>query len=176
MATEPAQTRKGWLHPKGMPLLAAQFLVLLAVLLIGERFLTRDALRGPAPELNWSLVDGSPMTLGQLHGQSLLVYFWATWCPVCKLEQHAIDSLAREGRFVSVAMQSGTEAEVRAWLGQHKLDWPLVADADGSIAKAWGVSGVPTFFILNPRGEIVFVSRGLTSPWGLQIRLWLAAL
>lgn len=165
-----------WWRPRQLFSLAAQLLLVLLLVLGFERFLTRDALRGPVPELEWLAANGTPMTLEQMRGRPTLVYFWATWCPVCKVEKLAMDGLVRDYQMVTVAMQSGSEDEVKDWLAKEGLAWPLVADADGSIARKWGVMGVPAFFILDARGESRFVSRGLTSPWGLRLRLWLAAI
>lgn len=156
-------------------MIIGQLLLVLVLVLAAERWLTKDAVRGPAPALHWTASDGSPMRLEQLQGRPLLIYFWASWCPVCRLEQAAIDTLMRNHQALAIAMQSGSEAEVGDWLAKEGLNWPLVADSDGSQARRWGVKGVPTFFILNTKGEILFVSRGLTSPWGLRFRLWLAS-
>lgn len=172
----PAWLSSSWLSPRRLPSLIGQLLLVLIILLGAERWLTKDAIRGPAPSLHWTEADGRPMSLDTLRGRPLLIYFWATWCPVCRLEQAAIDALMRNHQALTIAMQSGSEAELRAWLAKEGLNWPLLADSDASQARRWGVKGVPTFFILSPKGEILFVSRGLTSPWGLKFRLWLANL
>lgn len=170
-----ANEESRWWRPRRFFSLIGQLLLVLLLVLGFERFLTKDALLGPVPDLTWTAADGSSMTLEQMRGRPTLVYFWATWCPVCKVEKLAMDGLVRDHQMVTVAMQSGSEDEVRDWLAKEGLAWPLVADADGSIAREWGVKGVPAFFILDARGESRFVSRGLTSPWGLRLRLWLAA-
>jgi predicted transcriptional regulator len=47
-------------------------------------------------------------------------------------------------------------------------------DEDGAVAAAWGVRGVPTAFVVDGDGQIRYVTTGVTTRWGLRLRLWLA--
>ena len=49
-------------------------------------------------------------------------------------------------------------------------------DEDGKLATQFGVHGVPTSYILDAKGKIRFREVGLTSSWGLRLRLWLATM
>lgn len=167
---------RAWLTPRRLLRLGGELLVLLALLLAVEAFLTRDAARGPAPALSATLADGRPFALEQLRGRPALVYFWGTWCPVCRTEQGAIDALATDVPLLTVALQSGPPAEVNAYLDRHGLHWATVADEDGRIARQWGVVGVPAVFVLDGDGDIRFVTRGYTTGLGLRLRLWWAGL
>jgi peroxiredoxin len=158
--------------PRRLLRLAGEAVLLLALLLAVERFLSRDAVRGPAPALQAMLTDGRVADLAAYRGRAHVVYFWATWCPVCSAQRAAVDGLLSEGRGLSVAMRSA--AELSAYLAGEALAWPVVDDADGRIAAAWGVSGVPAVFVLDARGQVRFVTRGYTTAPGLRARLWLA--
>ncbi|PKM44633.1 MAG: protein disulfide oxidoreductase [Gammaproteobacteria bacterium HGW-Gammaproteobacteria-1] len=161
-----------WLTPRRLLRLGGELLLLLIFLLAVEAYLTRDAARGPAPELAATLSDGRAFELAQLRGAPALVYFWGTWCPVCRAEQGAIDGLAQDVPLLTVAMQSGTPGDVNAYLAARGLRWTTVADESGGIARQWGVSGVPAVFVLDGDGEIRFVTRGYTTELGLRLRLW----
>lgn len=161
---------------KKLPTLLLELLVFVVLLLALEAFLTRDAVSGKAPYFTAETVQGTAFDLRQLRGEPALIHFWATWCPVCELEQGTIDSLARDYPFISVAMQSGTSAEVVDYLKGQGVDYPVVNDPDGLMARRYGVSGVPASFILDANGEVRFVTRGYTSGLGLRLRLWLAGL
>ena len=67
--------------------------IALLVLLLLQAWMTRDAPRGPAPEITGVLLDGTPVRLADLRGKPALVHFWATWCPICGLGQDTIDAL-----------------------------------------------------------------------------------
>ncbi|MGM0593795.1 MAG: protein disulfide oxidoreductase [Pseudomonadota bacterium] len=159
---------------KKLPKLLLELLVFLLLLLALEAFLTRDAVSGRAPLFTAETIQGEAFDLRQLRGQPSVIHFWATWCPVCELEQGTIDSLAADYPFISVAMQSGEPAEVVAYLDEQGVDYPVVNDPDGVMARRYGVSGVPATFILDAGGEVRFVTRGYTSGLGLRLRLWWA--
>ena len=148
---------------------------LVAAVLVGAHlWATRDAARGPAPELSGTLLDGRALPLDDYRGRPLLVYFWATWCPVCRLDQGAIAAVAQDHPVVTVAMQSGDAAAVAAHLAAQGLSFPVRVDEDGAVAAAWGVRGVPTAFVVDGDGQIRYVTTGVTTRWGLRLRLWLA--
>ncbi len=136
--------------------------------------MTRHAARGPAPNLAAMQTDGRGVDVRSLQGRPALVYFWATWCPVCTAQQSAIDGVLADTPAITVAMRSGS-AGIRDYLFKESLNWPVVDDADGAISARWGVTGVPAVFILDTDGRIRFVTRGYTTGFGLRARLWLAA-
>lgn len=163
MSSAPA-SRIG-LRPRRWLRWLAELLVLFAVLLAVEAWLTRDAVQGRAP-----LLPDLPAITERAH----MVYFWGTWCPVCRTQQSTINAVARTYPLYSVAMQSGSRKEVEAYLAAHGLQWPTQNDEQGVVAGQWGVRGVPAVFIIDRHGRIRFVTRGYSTPWGLRLRLWWA--
>lgn len=153
----------------------AGFVVLVLAVFTGVRlYQQRSLIEGPALRLEGLLVDGMAYAPAGPETQPLLVYFWASWCPVCRLEHGGIATLAREHRVVTVAMQSGTGAEVTNFLRELGLPFPVINDPDGALAAAWGVRGVPTFFVVDGQGMIRFREVGYTTALGLRWRLWWA--
>jgi thiol-disulfide isomerase/thioredoxin len=151
------------------------FALLLAAIVFGVRFYQQRALvEGSAPELRAPLLTGSVFDLAGSADRPVLVYFWASWCPVCRLEQGSISALQRDHPVVTVAMQSGSVAEVSAYLREHGLDWPVINDPDGALAARWGVRATPSFFVVDRERTIRFREVGYTSGPGLRLRLWLA--
>jgi thiol-disulfide isomerase/thioredoxin len=148
---------------------------LVVVLIVGVRAWQQGGTaRGPAPALAGVLLDGNSYVLAPAAGQPVLVHFWATWCPICRAEQGSIEALARDYPAVTVAMQSGDDAEVARYLRTESLSFPVLNDSDGAIAAHWGVRGVPASFIVDGAGQIRFVEVGYTTSVGLRLRLWLA--
>lgn len=146
---------------------------LLAFLLL-QAWLTRDAPRGPAPEIAGTLLDGTPVSLSALRGAPVLVHFWATWCPICGLEQGTIDALAEDHQVLSVAMDDASAADIMAYLREKGVDYPVLHDPDYVVSRAYAIRGVPTSFILDGAGNIRFVETGYTTGPGLRLRLWWA--
>lgn len=133
---------------------------------------TRNLLQGKAPDM---AVEAIPV----LHSDSLpekprLVHFWATWCPICRFEQSGIQALSAEFPLVTVAVQSGTLDQVRAYMGAEGISFPTLIDEGGELARTWGVRGFPATFVLDGQGNIRFRTVGYTTGWGLRMRLWMA--
>ncbi len=135
---------------------------------------TRDIARGPAPELAGPSLDGRWLDLAQLRGRPVLVHFWATWCPICRLEEGAIDSVAEDHQAITVATRSGDAATLKAYLAENGLSFPVLLDETGVLADRWRVQGVPSSFVIDSEGEIRHSAVGLTTGLGLRARLWLA--
>ena len=151
-------------------------LLLLIALIAGIRtWQQRDMASGNAPPLQGLLLDGSAYALPARPGQAVLVHFWATWCPICRAEQNSIDAIALDHpNTITVAMQSGSDAEVARHVAEQALHFPVLNDTDGGISSVWGVHAVPASFIITPDGQIRFVEVGYTTSLGLRFRLWLA--
>jgi thiol-disulfide isomerase/thioredoxin len=151
-------------------------LLLFIVLIAGIRaWQQRDMVSGDAPLLQGVLLDGIAYTLPARPEKPVLVHFWATWCPICRAEQDSIAAIAQDHPdTVTVAMQSGSDAEIAKHLAEQGLHFPVLNDADGRISSAWGVKAVPASFIIGSDGQIRFVEVGYTSEFGLRLRLWLA--
>jgi thiol-disulfide isomerase/thioredoxin len=151
-------------------------LLLFAVLFAGIRLWQhRDLPSGAAPKLAGATLGGATYALPAKPDKPVLVHFWATWCGVCRAEQGSIDDIMRDHpNAITVAMQSGGEAEVARHLAAQGLHFPVVNDPDGRLASSWGVHAVPATFVIDTSGEVRFVEVGYTTGLGLRLRLWLA--
>ncbi|EFM89344.1 hypothetical protein appser4_15220 [Actinobacillus pleuropneumoniae serovar 4 str. M62] len=118
-----------------------------------------------------------PKMIAQLsHDRPMLLYFWGSWCTYCKFTSPAIQQFADENvPVLSVALKSGTPQDVVGYLKQEDYRFPVINDPDGVISKSWDIQATPTVLIIKD-GEIVQHTTGLTSYWGLKVRLWLSNL
>lgn len=133
----------------------------------------RDLVLGVAPVLDGVTLEGEAFSL-QGDSRPTLVYFWATGCPVCRMEHGTIESLAADRRVITVAMQSGTNAELARYRKERGLTAPVLNDLSGEQAGNWGVRVTPAFFIVDRDGMIRYREVGYTTELGLRFRLWLA--
>ncbi|NBC13248.1 MAG: redoxin domain-containing protein [Gammaproteobacteria bacterium] len=154
--------------------LLVNLLVVLVIFFGVQWYKSRPLASGSAPPLSAQTVRGAEVSLAGLRGEPVLVHFWATWCPTCKLEEGSIDALSRDYQVVTVAMQSGGEREIAGYLRERDLGFDAVADPYGEIASAWGVRGVPASFVLDGNGDIRFGAVGYTPGIGLRGHLWAA--
>jgi peroxiredoxin len=169
--TTPANNR--W--QKRMLRWIAEGVLLLLVLYLIHLWQTWDAIEGDAPPLTGNTLTGERFSLESQREKPLLIYFWATWCPICGISSESIDRLSQDYSVMTIAMQSGKEAELLGYLQQEKLNFPVIADPDGRISDSWRVNGVPTVYILDNQNRIRSTTVGYTTSMGLKARMWLAA-
>lgn len=129
---------------------------------------------GPVPMIQTMTLSGKPFDISQPRKEPLLIHFWATWCPICHLEQNSIQAISRDYPVISIAMNSGDNTSVKEFLQQQGLDFSVIDDPDGELARRFGVTGVPVSFIVDKQNQIRYAERGYTSEWGLRLRLWLS--
>ncbi|WP_226648509.1 protein disulfide oxidoreductase [Microbulbifer variabilis] len=143
-------------------------LVMAAVAYYQQRDIPRDL----APSLKGETLNGNLMDLEHMttHGP-VLIYFWGSWCPYCRIVSPKISELAREYQVLGVAMQSGEEDVVKEYMLQHNLKFPTINDPMGSISAQWGIKVTPTIIIVGSDGKISWVTSGATSKLGLKLRM-----
>lgn len=155
-----------------------EFLLLLVLLFIASQAM--DYWRKPdTPDLQaigtLTLTDGKQVSIAQLSAEKpLLVYFWASWCGICKLTSPSVSELSASGyNVMSVAIRSGDDTRLAKGMAVKGYDFPVINDPDGKISQQWGVNVTPTFVIYD-KGEMVSYTSGWTSKPGLLLRLWRA--
>ena len=151
-------------------------LLFLVVMQAANWWKTRDAASGNLSGFTGELMDGSAFTISEFAGKPVLFHFWATWCPICELENNTIQSISQDYQVISIASWSEGEAEVKAYMRDNQLTFPVMLDNSGNLARSFGVKGIPASFILDPSGEITFVETGYSTEPGLRLRRWLSAL
>jgi len=112
----------------------------------------------PAPELAGDTVDGQPVRLSAEKGKVVAVVFFADWCSICrgvyKTERELTKRMA-DKPFVLIGVDADDTAPVlRDAIRRERLDFPIVLDADKGNIGAWGVTGLPTTYVIDKQGVI----------------------
>ena len=136
---------------------------IVALALVVGGYLTYDAMapRPAAPNVGYTLLDGSRSTTDQLRGKVVLVNFWATDCAPCVHEMPRIAAAhqkfkSRGYETLAVAMSYDPPALVIAFAERRQLPFGVVIDNTGAFAKSFdSVQVTPTSVLINKRGEIV---------------------
>ena len=118
-----------------------------------------------APDFRVTTLEGAPVSPDSLRGKVVLLNFWATWCPPCRVEmpgfQDVYDEHRGEGFVVlGVSTDRAGRDPVREFLQENGITYP-VAMANGEIVNAYGGARVlPTSFLIDREGRIRHEVRG----------------
>jgi len=125
---------------------------------------------------DYKLVDthGATIDFSSYKGEPLVVHFWATWCPTCKLEASNIDALSKEYNVVTIAVSSGDNEAINAFMKEHHLSYKVISDVEGVLAKKFHIQGYPTTLIYTKKGKLKFAEVGYSTTVGLKARLHLS--
>ncbi|MGE5635332.1 MAG: TlpA family protein disulfide reductase [Nocardioidaceae bacterium] len=116
-----------------------------------------------APPLPREALTGHPVTLATLRGGRAVINFWASWCSPCRKEAPELARLARElpddARLVGVNWNDNA-ASARRFARRSGWRFPNLRDADGTVGNAYGLTGLPTTFVLDRELRIAATLRG----------------
>lgn len=117
------------------------------------------------PSFTVEMLDGGSVSIDDLRGKTVLVNFWATWCPPCnqemaRVEKEIVERFAGE-EFVFLPISRGETAEtVRAWREKRGYGFDTGLDVETSVFPLFAESGIPRNFIVDPEGRIAFCGIG----------------
>jgi thiol-disulfide isomerase/thioredoxin len=106
----------------------------------------------------------------------ILIHFWATWCPTCKLEANNIERISQKFNVITIAVKSGSNKDIQKYLKEKGLSFHVVNDKNGTFAQLFHISAFPTTFIYTKEHTLLFSDVGYTSTLGLYLRMWWASL
>lgn len=111
-----------------------------------------------APDFALPRLGGGTVTLESLRGHPVLLNFWATWCPACRVEmpylQSVYDELSGSGLVVLGIDIQEKEEVVRGFMQEEGLSFPIALDLDGKVTSRYGVRPIPTSFLIDKEGVI----------------------
>ena len=153
-------------------------LAMLAALVLGiGAWQTRSHLSsGQAPDAVLATLDGERISLDSLRGKPVVLAFWAPWCSVCAAESQNLSwvrsVVGDRARVVSVAASFEDAGQVRAYVRDHGVDYPVLL-GDDALLRAFHVEAFPTAYFLDAGGRVQRSVTGYTTTLGLLARLFL---
>jgi thiol-disulfide isomerase/thioredoxin len=132
------------------------------------------------PALDLPAWEGPPWALSGARGQVVVLNFWASWCEPCRAEMPSLELLAerhaRDRVQVLAVNFRETDGAIGRFLAQTDCSLPILRDADGGAARAWGVRIFPSTVVIGRDGRATFIVIGELDWTGAEARAWLAPL
>ena len=119
-----------------------------------------------APDFSLKDVDGNIHRLSDQKGKLVMVNFWATWCPPCREEMPSMQRLWENFKgkdFVLYAVNIAEDEDTIfafSFATGVELQFPILMDQKGTIIQQWQVLGLPTTFIIDPQGHVIYRAVG----------------
>jgi peroxiredoxin len=118
-----------------------------------------------APDFALRDLDGNIRHLSSFRGQVVLLTFWAAWCTPCRTEMPLMEALYQAYQdygFEVVAIASDVQGDevVQPFVTQHQLSFTTLLDAAGQTTHLYGVTSLPTSYLLDRAGRLVTVAIG----------------
>jgi len=121
------------------------------------------------PNIEAELIDGSFYKVQK--GKPVILHFWATSCPVCKMEAPNIETVSKKYEVLSIAVNSGNDENIKVYMQEHALNFNVLNDKESKWAEAFKIDAYPTTFIYDAKGKLRFTEVGYTTTAGLLARM-----
>jgi peroxiredoxin len=116
-----------------------------------------------APQFTARDLDGRTVDLGALRGSVVVLMFFDQECVHCQRDMPRLAPVLRDlrPRVRAIGVSSrDAGGNMRAFLRQHGVDWPVIIDTDRAIFTSYSSTGTPDLFIIDGDGFIRFRERG----------------
>ncbi len=117
-------------------------------------------------------VQGDKGTIA-IHPKVLVIDFWATWCPYCRVAEKWLKRLYAQYRekgleILAISVDEDGRRSVRPYLLGHPIPYLVALDARASVANRMKVTSLPTLYIVDAKGTIRSVFAGIRDEASLR--------
>ncbi len=134
--------------------------LLITILILGLALLCRAQASADPPDFSAKDITGRAVKLSDLKGKVVLLDFWATWCPPCRVEVPNMLEIFRKFKddgfvLISVSLDRDLPA-ARKFVKDKEMDWVHIIDSEASreIANLYQVEYIPSTFVIGRKGKI----------------------
>ena len=117
-------------------------------------------------------LDGSRLGPPDLLGDVVVIDVWASWCGPCDVQARILEPLHEElgeDGVTVLALNTGEDVDtVQKHVDEKPFGYPVLLDPERKMMETAEISAIPTLFILNPLGELSYVSIGVTGRTALR--------
>ncbi|RKX77276.1 MAG: hypothetical protein DRP60_06630 [Spirochaetes bacterium] len=128
------------------------------------------------PIVTFTDENGLPWDISESEGSTVVLNFWASWCPPCRAEMPMLDRLQSDPKLNNVVFYAVNAARTEknpgdgsVWMESNGIELPLLFDNTGQGMNVYKITGLPTTIIIDAHGQVVERKTGAVS------RSWLLA-
>ena len=118
------------------------------------------------PPVSVTSTSGQTFSLASQRGKIVLVNFWATWCPPCRVEVPRIEKeiwqqFKADPNFAMVAIaREQTDGEIKTFQQKNPYSFPLASDPKRTTYALFAESGIPRSYVVGRDGKILVQTLG----------------
>ena len=133
--------------------------IVLALVIVTTGCISTGAEGGArAPDIQLQNLEGNTVSLSKLRGKPIMLNFWATWCPPCRLEMPFIQEIHEEwsdmGLRVLAVNVGESHSLVSSFMQYYDYSMPVLLDTGRIVAQRYNVGAYPTTFFIDADGII----------------------
>jgi len=162
--------KKKWNVKKIMQEIVTTLLILFVVSMI-LNYIRKPEINENIYTLELTNIQNNKIDFNIYKGKPLIVHFWATWCPICKLESSNIERISKTYNVVTIAVKSGSHETLNKFMKEHGLTYNVISDRDGELSQRFNIEAYPTTLIYDAKGVLKFTEVGYTTTLGLKARV-----
>jgi peroxiredoxin len=133
-----------------------------------------------APEIGLKDLEGRHIRMSALRGKVVIVDFWASWCDPCREEMPVLNRLYKkykgDGLVVIGVSVDRDKGNVRKFLEQTPVSFPIVHDPDHQVAGRYEPPRMPSSYVIGKRGVVRHVHKGYSAGDGKKFEKEVRAL
>ncbi|KWU59986.1 thiol-disulfide oxidoreductase ResA [Priestia megaterium] len=117
-----------------------------------------------APDFVLQDLKGNNVHLSDLKGKGVFLNFWGTWCKPCEKEMPYMERQYSHFKDPNVEILAvnieESDIAIKSFVNRHGLTFPILKDRDGTVTEAYGITPIPTTFLIDKNGKILKVITG----------------
>ena len=147
-----------WNIPISYPwALIAMFAILLNPAMAGDD-------NEPAPDFTLPDHSGLAVSLSELHGQVVMINFWASWCGPCRQEMPLLEQIHQRYEplgftLLGVNVEEDS-SDAKAFLEDRPVSFPILYDPDNGVSKLYDVIAMPSTVLIDRQGNVRYLHHG----------------
>lgn len=112
-----------------------------------------------APNIKITDLNGKTVNLKDYRGKTVLLNFWATWCPPCRAEMPSLEEVwvknKKDITILAVSIDEDSTANVKKFIKDGKYTFPVFHDKKGDTVNTYLIKNIPTTYIIDKDGIII---------------------